>query len=75
MASRVGIAPNEYKGFIEGTKILTLEEALKYADKGKGFKSIYGSSKISDDFNVNNKVYSDPQDIDSYIDMSLMKSL
>lgn len=75
MASRVGIAPDEYKGFIEGTKILTLEEALPFTEKGKGFKSIYGSSKISDDFNVDNKVYADPQDIDAYIDMTLMKSL
>jgi NitT/TauT family transport system substrate-binding protein len=75
MAARVGIDPEEYKGFISGTNIMPLKEALKYAEKGDGFKSIYGSSKISDDFNVSNKVYSDPQDIDSYIDMSLMKSL
>jgi NitT/TauT family transport system substrate-binding protein len=75
MAARVGIDPEEYKGFISGTNIMPLKEALKYADKGDGFKSIYGSSKISDDFNVNNKVYSEPQDINSYIDMSLMKSL
>ncbi|MDX1692855.1 MAG: ABC transporter substrate-binding protein [Ketobacteraceae bacterium] len=75
MAARVGIPPEEYKTFLSGTKIMKLEEALKYADKGKGFKSIYGSTKISDDFNVANKVYSEPQDVDSYIDMSLMKSL
>lgn len=73
MAARVGVPPAEYKTFISGTKILTREEAMTYAKKAKGFKSIYGSSKISDDFNVANKVYAKPQDIDSYIDMSLMK--
>ena len=71
MASRVGLKPEEYKTFVKGTKILTLEEAKKFIVKGKGFKSLYGSTKISDDFNVANKVYSKPQDVDSYIDPSL----
>ena len=75
MAARVGIPAKEYKTFIDGTKILTLEEALPFMKKGEGFTSLYGSSKISDDFNVNNKVYEKAQDIDSYIDASLMKAV
>lgn len=75
MAARVGIPPEEYKGFIDGTKILTLEEALPFMEKAEGFKSLYGSSKISDDFNVNNKVYENAQNIESYIDPSLMKAM
>jgi len=71
MASRVGLAPAEYKGFVKGTNILTLEEAKGFYKKGSGFGSIYGSTKISDDFNVANKVYDKPLDIDSYIDASL----
>ncbi len=71
MASRVGLKPAEYKEFVSGTKILSLKEAKKYMKKKKGFKSVHGSSKISDDFNVANKVYKKPQDIDSYIDFSL----
>jgi NitT/TauT family transport system substrate-binding protein len=71
MASRVGLKPEEYKKFVSGTKILKLEEAKKYMKKAKGFKSVYGSSKISDDFNVANKVYKKPEDVDSYIDFSL----
>ena len=43
--------------------------------KGEGFTSIYGSSKISDDFNVANKVYDEPQDVSSYIDPSLMSEM
>ena len=71
MAARVGLQSAEYKGFIKGTKILTLEEAKGFFSKGDGYKSLYGSSKISDDFNVANEVYGEAQDIDSYIDGSL----
>jgi len=71
MASRVGLKPVEYKKFVSGTKILKLEEAKPFMKKADGFKSVYGSSKISDDFNVANKVYKEPENVDSYIDFSL----
>lgn len=73
MAARVGLEPAQYKPFLKGTNILTREEANKFMVKGDGFKSIYGSTKISDDFNVANKVYEKPEVIDDYIDGSLMK--
>lgn len=75
MASRVGLSADEYQGFVKGTRIMTLTEAKKAFEKGDGYKSLYGSSKISDDFNVANKVYDKPQDIDSYIDASLTDAL
>ena len=71
MASRVGLPPAEYEKFVGGTKILKLEEAKKYMTKAKGFGSVIGSSKISDDFNVTNKVYKKPEDVGSYIDFSM----
>jgi NitT/TauT family transport system substrate-binding protein len=74
LAARVGITPEEYKPFLEGTKILTLEEAKGFYKKGDGFDSIYGSSKISDDFNLKYEVYKEAQEIDSYIDPSLTMS-
>jgi NitT/TauT family transport system substrate-binding protein len=73
MASRVGLDAETYKPFLKGTKILTREEANKFMVKGDGFKSLYGSTKIADDFNVANKVYEKPQPVDDYIDPSLMK--
>lgn len=75
MAARVGLEPEAYKGFINGTKILTLDEVKAFLAKEEGFKSIFGSTKISDDFNVANEVYGTPQDVDSYIDTSLMEAL
>lgn len=71
MASRVGVTPAEYKTFVDGTKILKLDEAKKAFAKGEGLSSVYGSSKISDDFNVANKVYKEHQDVPGYIDPSL----
>jgi NitT/TauT family transport system substrate-binding protein len=75
MASRVGVKPEEYKKFIKGTKILTLKEAKEHFKKGKGLDSIYGSTKISDDFNVANKVYKAPEDTNSYIDSSIIDEM
>ena len=71
MAARVGVTPEEYKPFLSGTKILTLDEAKGFFAKADGFKSLYGSSKIADDFNLKYEVYKEPQDIDAYIDPSL----
>lgn len=75
MASRVNIEPKEYASFLEGTKILTLEEAKAAFKKGPGLDSIYGSSKVLDDFNVANKVYDKHQDVDAYFDGSLTKTM
>jgi len=75
MAARVGIPADDYTAFIEGTKILSLDEALPFMKKAEGFKSLYGSTKIADEFNVDNKVYETKQDLDSYIDASIMESL
>ena len=74
-AARVGVTPAEYKTFVDGTKILKLDEAKKAFKKGSGFSSIYGSSKISDDFKIDNKVYKEHQDVNSYIDPSLTEKM
>ena len=71
MAARVGVTPEEYKPLLAGTKILTLEEAKGFYAKGEGFKSIYGSSKIANDFNLKYEVYKEAQDIDAYTEPSL----
>ncbi len=75
MASRVGLNPKEYAEIVKGTKILTLKEAKNFFKEGEGFKSIYGSSKISDDFNVANKVYKKPENIKSYIDTAIINKM
>lgn len=70
MAARVGVTPQTYLPLLKGTKLLSLDEAKKIYVKGEGFKTLYGSSKIADDFNVANEVYKQPQDVGSYLDAS-----
>ena len=75
MSSRVGVSPEKYAAFMKGTKFLSLSEAKKVLSKGNGLESIYGSSKIVDDFNVKNNVYEKPQNIDAYIDPTITQEL
>ncbi|MEI9949178.1 MAG: ABC transporter substrate-binding protein [Pseudomonadota bacterium] len=73
MSARVGLAPDEYKALMKGTHLLNLEENLKHFKRSEGFDSIYGSSKIVDDFNVKNAVYKAPSKIEDYLDSSLVE--
>ncbi len=70
MAARVGVSPETYLPLLKGTKLLSLDEAKKIYVKGDGFKTLYGSSKIADEFNVANDVYKTAQDVNSYLDAS-----
>jgi NitT/TauT family transport system substrate-binding protein len=74
MSARVGMTPEAYLPLLKGTKLLNLSEGKKVMIKGNGFNSLYGSSKIADDFNVANSVYKTPQDINSYIDPAFYNS-
>jgi NitT/TauT family transport system substrate-binding protein len=71
MSARVGLTPEAYKPLLKGTKLLDLAAGNKVFKKGDGLASLYGSSKIADDFNVTNGVYKEHQDINAYIDPSL----
>lgn len=75
MSARVGLTPDVYEPILAGTRILTLEEAKMALEKAEGFESVYGSTKISDDFNVKYEVYGEPMDVDSYIDPAITLSL
>ena len=73
LSERVGVKPAEYEPLLVGTKILATKDALKVWEKADGLGSIYGSTKVVDDFNVKYKVYEKPADVDSYFDPSLFK--
>ncbi|MEO0446059.1 MAG: ABC transporter substrate-binding protein [Verrucomicrobiota bacterium] len=73
LAARVSVTPDEYEPFLGGTYILSLDEALPIWEEADGLGSIYGSSKISDDFNVKYGVYEEPKAYKDYIDASLTK--
>jgi NitT/TauT family transport system substrate-binding protein len=71
MAARVELTPEDFKPLIKGTHLIDVAEGKKTFKKAEGLTSLYGSSKIADDFNVANDVYKQAQDINSYIDPSL----
>ena len=73
MSARVGLTPDVYKGLMKGTHLLNAAENIKHYAKGEGFDSIYGSSKIVDDFNVKNGVYKTPLKVEEYFDSSLIE--
>ena len=75
MAAKVGVKPKEYAAAMPGTYFLSLDEAKKRFQKGDGLDSLYGSTKVADDFNVANKVYPQAQPVDDYIDASLISAL
>ena len=71
MAARVGLSAEEYEPFLAGTRILSREEATAYFVDKPGFKSLYGSTRIADAFNIKYQAYSEPQTIEQYIDSGL----
>lgn len=71
MSARVGLKPEAYLPLLKGTKLLSLEDGKKVFVKADGFKSLYGSSKIADNFNVKYGVYKTPMDLSKAIDPSL----
>jgi NitT/TauT family transport system substrate-binding protein len=71
MAARSGLEPAAYKPILAGTHLLDVAAGKEVFKKADGLDSLYGSTKIADEFNVKNGVYKQPQDVDSYIDSSL----
>jgi NitT/TauT family transport system substrate-binding protein len=75
LAARVGLEPDAYKPLLKGTRLLDLAEGKKVFEKADGLGSLYGSTVIANDFNVKNEVYKEAQDVDSYIDPSLINAV
>lgn len=75
LSSRVKISPEEYEPLLKGTKIFTLDEALKRWEKAEGLDSVYGSTTMVNEFNLKFKVYEKSQDPSKYLDPSLTKAL
>lgn len=71
LSSRVSITPEEYEPFLDGTYILTGDEVKPIWEKAEGLGSVYGSSVISDEFNVKYEVYEGSLDTEKYLDPSL----
>ncbi|MGC4092510.1 MAG: ABC transporter substrate-binding protein [Polyangiaceae bacterium] len=71
MSARVGLTPEQYKPLMKGTHIMDLAEGQKHWAKAEGLESVYGSSKIVDDFNLKNKVYKAAMKYEEYLEPAL----
>ncbi|QBR03256.1 ABC transporter substrate-binding protein [Paraburkholderia pallida] len=74
MAARVNLTPEAFLPLLKGTHLLNLSDNRKIFVKGEGFGSLYGSSKVADDFNVSNAIYPKSQDVDRYFDASYINA-
>jgi NitT/TauT family transport system substrate-binding protein len=75
MSARVGLTPDDYKKLMGGTAFQDLAGDLLHFKKADGLDSIYGSSKIVDDFNVKNKVYKAAMKYEEYLDPSIVEEI
>jgi NitT/TauT family transport system substrate-binding protein len=75
MAAKVGADPVEYAKNVPGTHFLTVPEAKACLKKSDDLLSIYGSLKVSDQFNLDNAVYKDSQKASSYVVPGIIMSL
>ncbi|MFW5681750.1 MAG: ABC transporter substrate-binding protein, partial [Phycisphaeraceae bacterium] len=75
LSARVGLSPAEYKPFLQGTYILTLEEVLPVWEPGDGLGTLMGSDKNVDSFNLKYDVYSESEVSPRYHDASLTRQV
>jgi NitT/TauT family transport system substrate-binding protein len=75
MAARVGADVDEYAKNIPGTHFLSLAEAKAAFKKGDGLDSIYGSMTIGNQFNLDNKVYTESQKPGGYLAPSIVEGM
>ncbi|MBK1878115.1 ABC transporter substrate-binding protein [Pelagicoccus mobilis] len=75
LSARVALSPEEYEPFFKGTKILPLRLAKKVWEDNDSLKSVYGSSRIVNDFNVDQGVYDEALNVESYLDPSFTKAV
>ena len=75
LSARVGLSPAEYEPFLQGTYILTLEEALPIWEPGDGLDTLMGSDRNVDAFNLKYDVYNESEVSPAYHDASLTKDL
>lgn len=71
LSARVSLTPAEYEPFFKGTRILSHSLATKVWEDNDSLKSVYGSTRIVDQFNVDQGVYDKNLDTAKYLDPSL----
>jgi len=74
LSERVNLKPEEYEPFLDGTYILSLDEALARWEDKEGLGSVYGSTRFVHKFNLEFGVYKENQKAEKYLNSSLTKA-
>jgi NitT/TauT family transport system substrate-binding protein len=75
MSARVGLSPEEYKPLMAGTFFLGAAGNEKHFKKGDTLESIFHSSKVVDEFQIDNEVYKEAMKYEEYLDPSLAEEV
>lgn len=75
MSARVGLEPDRYKKFLDGTHLLDLEGNLRAFRQAPGLESIYGSSEVVNEFNLDKRVYDRSQKSTAFIEPGLVREV
>ena len=67
MSNKVNVPADQYSAFLNGTKLMSLEDNKKIFAKSDELSSIYGSSYHVNQFNIDNQIYDQTLDIDKLI--------
>jgi NitT/TauT family transport system substrate-binding protein len=75
MSARVGMNADAYKALMGGTFFLDAKGNIEHFKKGDSLMSVYGSSKVVDKFQLDNKIYKAPVAYEQYLDPSLVQEI
>jgi len=75
MAGKVNVAPADYEKNLSGTFLLDLPGNVAAYEKKDELSSVYGSSKLANDFNVKHGAYKEAADVDSFLSPAIIKAL
>jgi NitT/TauT family transport system substrate-binding protein len=75
MSARVGMSAGPYRALMGGTHFLDAKANLEHFKKGDTLMSVYGSSKVVDKFQLDNKIYKAPVAYEQYLDPSLVEEV
>ena len=73
LSARVGLRPEAYKPFLQGTYILRLDEVLPVWEAGDGLDTLLGSDRNVDAFNLKYNVYGESEVSPRYHDPSFTR--
>ena len=75
MSARVGMSADPYKALMGGTFFLDAKGNVEHFKKSDSLMSVYGSSKVVDKFQLDNKIYKAPVAYEQYLDPSLVEEV